>query len=65
MSLAIALKVVGVSAEIVEINPGWTVAGLGIALGGPALHALKVIGVLDQCVAKGFGYSHFDAADIV
>lgn len=63
MALAIGLKRVGVSPEIVEINPAWTVAGLGIALGGPALRALKAIGVLDQCVARGFGYSHFDAAD--
>ena len=63
MALAIGLKRVGLSSEIVEINPQWTVAGLGIGLGGPALRALKMIGVLDQCVEHGFGYSYFIAAD--
>jgi 2-polyprenyl-6-methoxyphenol hydroxylase-like FAD-dependent oxidoreductase len=56
---AIGLKRVGLSSEIVEINPHWTVAGLGIGLGGPALRALKMIGVLDQCVERGFGYSFY------
>jgi 2-polyprenyl-6-methoxyphenol hydroxylase-like FAD-dependent oxidoreductase len=63
MALAIGLKRAGMSSEIVEINPHWTVAGLGIGLGGPALRALKMIGVLDQCVERGFGYSYFIAAD--
>ena len=63
MALAIGLRRVGIRPEIVEINPQWTVAGLGIGLGGPALRALKAIGVLDQCVEKGFGYSFFNAAD--
>jgi 2-polyprenyl-6-methoxyphenol hydroxylase-like FAD-dependent oxidoreductase len=63
MALAIGLKRAGISSEIVEINPDWTVAGLGIALGGPALRALKAIGIFDECVAKGFGYSRFVAAD--
>jgi 2-polyprenyl-6-methoxyphenol hydroxylase-like FAD-dependent oxidoreductase len=62
-TLAIALKRVGLASEIVEINPHWTTAGLGIGLGGPALRALRMVGVLDQCVAKGFGYSHFSACD--
>jgi 2-polyprenyl-6-methoxyphenol hydroxylase-like FAD-dependent oxidoreductase len=63
MALAIALKRAGIGCEVVEINPQWTVAGLGIGLGGPALRALKMIGLIDQCVARGFGYSHFNAAD--
>ena len=63
MTLAVGLKRAGIHSEIVEINPQWTVAGLGIGLGGPALRALKAIGVLDQCVEKGFGYSSFNAAD--
>ncbi len=63
MTLAIALKRAAIRCEVVEINPQWTVGGLGIALGGPALRALRMVGVLDQCVAKGFGYSHFDACD--
>jgi len=63
MALAIALKRAGMSCEVVELNPQWTVGGLGIGLGGPALRALKMIGLIDQCVARGFGYSYFNAAD--
>ena len=63
MALAIGLKRAGIRSEIVEINPHWTVAGLGIGLGGPALRALKAIGALDQCVERGFGFSYFNAAD--
>ena len=63
MTLAVALRRAGIACEVVEINPQWTVVGVGIALGGPALRALRVLGVLDRCVAKGFGYSHFDHCD--
>jgi 2-polyprenyl-6-methoxyphenol hydroxylase-like FAD-dependent oxidoreductase len=63
IALALALKRAGLHSEIIEINPQWTVAGLGIGLGGPALRALKMIDVLDQCVERGFGYSFFIAAD--
>jgi 2-polyprenyl-6-methoxyphenol hydroxylase-like FAD-dependent oxidoreductase len=63
MALAIGLKRAGIGSEIIEINPHWTVGGLGIGLGGPALRALKAIGLLDACVAGGFGYSSFNAAD--
>lgn len=63
MALAIALKRAGLHSDVVEINPHWTVGGLGIGLGGPALRALKAIGLLDECVAGGFGYSSFNAAD--
>ncbi len=63
MTLAVALKRSGIQCEVVEINPQWTVAGVGIALGGPALRALRMVGMLDQCVSKGFGYSHFDHCD--
>lgn len=63
MTFAIALNRAGIHAEIVEINPQWTVLGVGISLQGPALRALKMIGLLDQCIEIGFGYSHFKACD--
>ena len=64
MTLAVALQRIGIACEVVEINPQWTVVGVGIALGGAALRALRMVGVIDQCVAKGFGYSHFDRCDV-
>lgn len=63
MTLSVALKRAGIACEVVEIDPQWTVAGVGIALGGPALRALRAVGVLEQCVGQGFGYSHFDHCD--
>jgi 2-polyprenyl-6-methoxyphenol hydroxylase-like FAD-dependent oxidoreductase len=63
MTLAIGLERAGIHAEIVEINPQWTVLGVGISLQGPALRAFKMIGLLDQCIEIGFGYSHFKACD--
>jgi 2-polyprenyl-6-methoxyphenol hydroxylase-like FAD-dependent oxidoreductase len=63
MTLAMALERSGIRSEIVEVNPEWTVLGVGISLQGPALRALRMVGVLDQCVENGFGYSHFRACN--
>jgi 2-polyprenyl-6-methoxyphenol hydroxylase-like FAD-dependent oxidoreductase len=63
MALAIALDRTGIAAEVVEITPQWTTLGTGISLQGPALRALRAIGLLDDCVRAGFGYSHFNACD--
>jgi 2-polyprenyl-6-methoxyphenol hydroxylase-like FAD-dependent oxidoreductase len=57
MVLATALKKAGVDVEILEIHPQWDVLGVGISVQGPALRALKSIGLLDRCIAAGFGYS--------
>ena len=57
MSLAAALKNSGTYLDIVEKQPGWDVLGVGISLQGPALRALNVIGLLDDCIQGGFGYS--------
>jgi 2-polyprenyl-6-methoxyphenol hydroxylase-like FAD-dependent oxidoreductase len=61
MSLGVALKRAGISCEIVEIRPTLTEPGTGISLQGPALRALQTVG--DQCISRGFGYSHFKACD--
>src|SRR5689334_15139932 len=63
MTLAVGLRRAGIACEVAEINPQWTVVGVGIALGGAALRALRMVGVMEQCVAKGFGYSQFIRCD--
>ena len=63
MSLGVALKRAAIDAEIVEIRPRLSEPGTGISLQGPALRALQNVGVLDQCIARGFGYSQFKACD--
>jgi 2-polyprenyl-6-methoxyphenol hydroxylase-like FAD-dependent oxidoreductase len=55
MSLAVALRSSDIRADIVEANARWTALGMGISLTGPTCRALKSLGLLDQCVAAGFG----------
>lgn len=57
MTLAVALGRRGVEVEIAEITPEWSVSGIGIALTGPALRAIREIGLLDALVREGFGVS--------
>ncbi len=57
MTLAVALQRKDIQAEIVEISAEWTTQGVGIALIGPTLRALKTIGLLDRCIQEGFGFS--------
>jgi 2-polyprenyl-6-methoxyphenol hydroxylase-like FAD-dependent oxidoreductase len=63
MTLAIGLKRAGIRSEIVEVNPQWTVSGVGLSLQGSALRALDAVGVLDRCIERGFGYSCLRTCD--
>jgi 2-polyprenyl-6-methoxyphenol hydroxylase-like FAD-dependent oxidoreductase len=65
ITLGLGLKKQGIDAKIVEVNSEWAIPGLGIALLGPTLRALKTVGLIDSCVQAGFGYSairNFNAA---
>lgn len=57
MVLATALKRAGKRPDVLEIQPQWEILGVGISIQGPALRALRAIGLLDRCVQEGFGYS--------
>src|SRR5262249_11732916 len=63
MSLGVALKGAGSNCEIVVIRAQLSAPGTGISLQGPALRALRTVGVLDQCISHGYGYSFFKACD--
>ncbi len=63
MSSALAPKRAGIACEIAEIRPNLTEPGTGISLQGPALRALQSVGVVDGCIRRGFGYSHFKTCD--
>jgi 2-polyprenyl-6-methoxyphenol hydroxylase-like FAD-dependent oxidoreductase len=56
-SAALALQREGIDVEIVEKEPVWGAMGTGITLMGPAMRALKQLGVLAQCLAEGSGCS--------
>ena len=69
MTLATALRQNAIGVELIEINQDWDVLGIGIALQGATLRALKTIGVLDPCVREGFAYTtlhvcHADGREI-
>jgi naringenin degradation protein FdeE len=64
-SAAISLRREGIDVAVVEREPVWGALGTGITLMGPAMRALKELGVLEQCMAEGAGGSEmclFDAA---
>ena len=63
MTLGVALKRGGIACEIAEIRPALSEPGTGISLQGPALRALQSVDVVDRCIARGFGYSHFKICD--
>jgi 2-polyprenyl-6-methoxyphenol hydroxylase-like FAD-dependent oxidoreductase len=64
LSAAIALRGVDIEVDLVEINPEWSVYGVGIIQPANALRALDVIGVAQRCIEEGFpfeGTRTFDA----
>lgn len=53
MALAICLRDLGVTVDLIDIDPEWRAVGAGLTLNGASLRALKLLGVLDQVVAQG------------
>lgn len=64
LTLASSLSRRGISCEIAEINSDWSVQGIGIALQGPTLRALDTIGVIDRCLAVGWGITALEVGDV-
>jgi 2-polyprenyl-6-methoxyphenol hydroxylase-like FAD-dependent oxidoreductase len=64
MCLAIGLRQRGIAVDIVELSRDWSALGVGITLHGPAMRALGTIGVLDRCVAAGFGINRLARGDV-
>jgi len=54
MSTAIALRRIGVSVDLIDLDPNWGALGAGITITGPTLRALKQIGVYDDVVALAY-----------
>jgi hypothetical protein len=63
MTLGLALKRSGIDPDIAEIRPSLSEPGTGISLQGPALRALREVGVLDACISRGFAQTFFKACD--
>jgi 2-polyprenyl-6-methoxyphenol hydroxylase-like FAD-dependent oxidoreductase len=63
LTQGLALKRAGIACEIVEIRPALTEPGTGISLQGPALRALREVGVVDTCISRGFAQTFFKTCD--
>ena len=59
LSAGIALQKIGIKTEIVELQKEWNVYGVGIIQPPNALRALDELGVLEECLNKGFSYPGF------
>jgi len=51
LTAALALMREGIAVEIVEINPAWSVYGVGIIQPSNMLRALAQIGLAERCLA--------------
>jgi 2-polyprenyl-6-methoxyphenol hydroxylase-like FAD-dependent oxidoreductase len=56
LTTAVALARQDIAAEVVEINPAWSVYGVGIIQPSNALRALAQVGLGEQCLSAGAGF---------
>jgi 2-polyprenyl-6-methoxyphenol hydroxylase-like FAD-dependent oxidoreductase len=54
MSAAIALRRLGISIDLIDLDPQWRVYGAGITITGPTLRAFKALGVIDAVLAQAY-----------
>ena len=57
MKLGPTVRLFRIAGIPIELHASWQVLGVGISVQGPALRALKSIGLLERCISAGFGYS--------
>jgi 2-polyprenyl-6-methoxyphenol hydroxylase-like FAD-dependent oxidoreductase len=55
MSLAIRMRAVGWSVDLIEVDPQWRVYGAGISITGPTYRACRRLGIVDEVIAQGYG----------
>jgi 2-polyprenyl-6-methoxyphenol hydroxylase-like FAD-dependent oxidoreductase len=65
LSVTLALRRAGVAVDVAEINPAWSVYGVGIIQPGNALRALDALGLAHDAIGQGFAMegSRFHLAD--
>src|SRR5271170_3008185 len=54
MALAIRMRALGWSVDLVEIDPQWRVYGAGISITAPTYRASRRLGIAEQLMARGF-----------
>lgn len=64
LATAIVLADQGMDVQLIERRPQIQALGSGITLIGPALRALERLGVVEQCVAAGYGITTFQTLEV-
>ena len=64
MSAATMLARSGVEVCLVDLDPGWRVAGAGITLTASTLRAFKTLGILDRVIEEGHAHEGIRACDV-
>jgi 2-polyprenyl-6-methoxyphenol hydroxylase-like FAD-dependent oxidoreductase len=63
LSAAIALCQQGFNVELIELNPNWTVYGVGIIQQGNVVREMARLGVADECLKQGFSFDNVRLCD--
>jgi 2-polyprenyl-6-methoxyphenol hydroxylase-like FAD-dependent oxidoreductase len=63
LTLSVALQRQGIESDIVELNPAWSVYGVGIIQPSNMLRALRSVGLGDACLAAGRGFQGWQFCD--
>ncbi|HZE92980.1 MAG TPA: FAD-dependent monooxygenase [Rhizobacter sp.] len=63
LTAAIALKRQDINVESVELNPAWSVYGVGIIQSSNQLLALRQLGLGDACLVRGQGFPGSEIRD--
>jgi 2-polyprenyl-6-methoxyphenol hydroxylase-like FAD-dependent oxidoreductase len=63
LTTAVALHRQGIEAEVAEINPDWSVYGVGIIQPSNALRALAQVGLGEKCLQAGCGIGAWRMCD--
>jgi 2-polyprenyl-6-methoxyphenol hydroxylase-like FAD-dependent oxidoreductase len=64
MSAATMLARSGVDVCLVDLDPGWRVAGAGITLTASTLRAFKTLGILERVIEEGHVHEGIRACDV-
>ena len=63
LTAAIAFRNKGVAVDVVEINPAWSVYGVGIIQQANVVRAMAALGLLDEYLAASFGFDRVQLHD--
>lgn len=63
LSAAIALRQKGIAVDLVELQPKWTVYGVGIIQQGNVVREMATLGVADQCLSHGYPFDKVRMCD--